>query len=90
MAIGVYFSPEAVTTAQYDQAVADLDAAGASRPAGRTFHCAFGPADKLMIFDVWESQEAFGEFGKVLIPILGKTGMDVGEPAFMEIHNMIF
>lgn len=90
MAIGVYINPEALTAAHYDQIVAELEDAGEGRPAGRTFHCAFGPADKLMIFDIWDSQQAFEEFGKVLMPLVAKTGVELGEPAIMNIHNMIF
>jgi hypothetical protein len=43
-----------------------------------------------MIFDVWESQQAFEEFGKALMPILQQLGLDAGAPDVMEIHNMIF
>lgn len=90
MAIGVYIHSGSMTTAQYDQVHAELDAAGEGRPAGRTFHCAFGPADNLMIFDIWDSQQEFDEFGKVLMPIVQKTGLDLGQPNVMEIHNMTF
>jgi hypothetical protein len=90
MAIGVYVNPPAMTTASYDQINSDLEEAGEGRPAGRTFHCAFGPADKLMIFDIWDSPQAFEEFGKVLMPIVAKAGVEIGEPAIMEIHNMTF
>ena len=90
MAIGVYFHPGSMTTEQYDEIVAELDAAGEGRPAGRISHCSFGPADNLMIFDIWENQEGFDEFGKVLMPILSKLGIDAGAPDVMPIHNMIF
>lgn len=90
MAIGVYFHSGSMTTAQYDEIIAELDAAGEGRPAGRISHCSFGPADNLMIFDIWEAQEAFDEFGKVLMPILQKLGADAGAPDVMPIHHMIF
>ena len=90
MAIGVYIHSGSMTTAQYDQVNAELEAAGEGRPAGRTFHCAFGPADNLMIFDIWDSQQEFDEFGKVLMPIVQNAGLDLGKPDVMEIHNMTF
>lgn len=90
MAVGVYFRPDSMTTQQYDETLSALDAAGLSRPAGRVYHTCFGPADNVMIFDVWESQQAFEEFGKALMPILQQLGLDAGAPDVMEIHNMIF
>jgi len=90
MAIGVYFSPGSMTTAQYDEIVSELDDAGEGRPAGRISHCSFGPADNLMVFDIWESQETFEEFGKVLMPILAKMGLDAKAPDILPIHHMIF
>ena len=90
MAIGVYFHSGGLTTSQYDEITAELDAAGEGRPAGRIFHSTFGPSDNLMVFDIWENQQTFEEFGKVLMPILAKFGLDATEPDVMPIHNMIF
>ena len=70
MAIGIYFSPPAMSTAQYDECIRLLKKAGAGNPSGRSYHAAFGPPDKLMVFDVWTSQAAFDKFGKTLTPIL--------------------
>ncbi len=90
MAIGVYFHPGSMTSAQYDEINAELEAAGEGRPAGRISHCSFGPADNLMVFDIWENQETFDEFGKVLMPILGKLGLDAKAPDVMPVHHMLF
>ncbi len=90
MAIGVYFHPGSMTTAQYDEITSELEAAGEGRPAGRISHCSFGPPDNMMVFDIWENQEAFEEFGKVLMPILAKIGLESGPPDVMPIHHMIF
>jgi hypothetical protein len=70
MAIGIYFSPAAMSAAKYDECIKLLRKAGAGNPAGRSYHAAFGPKDKLMVFDVWTSQAAFDKFGKTLMPIL--------------------
>jgi hypothetical protein len=42
-----------------------------------------------MVYEVWESQEAFEEYGKVLIPILTRIGIDPGAPDVMPVHNII-
>lgn len=89
MAIGIYFHPASFTAAQYDDVDAALDAAGVRTPAGRSVHICFGEGDKLQVFDVWESQEAFDEFGKTLMPILTERGIDPGQPMVEPVHNVI-
>ena len=89
MAIGVYFSPAAMSAAQYDECIKLLKKAGAGNPAGRSYHAAFGAKDKLMVFDVWTSQSAFDKFGKTLMPILQQLGIDTGPPAVMPVHKVI-
>ena len=88
MAIGVYFSPAAMTAAKYDECIKLLKKAGAGHPAGRSYHSSFGPKDKLMVFDVWTSQAAFDKFGKTLMPILQQLGID-GQPTVMPVHKVI-
>ena len=41
-----------------------------------------------MVYDVWESPEAFQAFGEVLMPLITKVGIDVGEPAVMPVHRL--
>ena len=89
MAIGIYFSPAAMSAAKYDECIKLLRKAGAGNPAGRSYHAAFGPKDKLMVFDVWTSQAAFDKFGKTLMPILQQLGIDPGQPAVMPVHKVI-
>jgi hypothetical protein len=89
MAIGVYFSPAAMSAAQYDECITLLRKAGAGNPAGRSYHASFGAKDKLMVFDVWSSQAAFDKFGKTLMPILQQIGLDPGQPTVMEMHKVI-
>ncbi len=89
MALGFYFAPAAMSVATYDECIKQLKKAGAGHPAGRTYHASFGPADKLMVFDVWTSQAAFDKFGKVLLPILQGLGADPGQPSVMPIHKII-
>jgi hypothetical protein len=89
MAIAVYFHPESMSAAQYDETMEKLEAAGAGDPSGRLHHSTFGSADHLMVYDVWESEGAFAAFGEKLTPILAEIGLDVGEPEVMPVHNII-
>ena len=88
MAIGVYFSPAAMSAAKYDECIKLLKKAGAGHPAGRSYHSAFGPKEKLMVFDIWTSQSAFDKFGKTLMPVLQQLGID-GHPTAMPVHKVI-
>ncbi len=63
MAISVYFHPKSLSAEQYDEAVRQVDAAGARQPAGRIHHSCFGPDGDLMVYEVWESQQAFEDYG---------------------------
>jgi hypothetical protein len=89
MALGFYFPPTAFTIAQYNEAIKRLTAAGAGHPQGRRYHACFGESDKLQVFDVWDSKEAFESFGAVLVPILKSVGVQHSEPMVMPIHNVI-
>ena len=89
MAIGVYFSPAAMSVEKYDECIKLLKKAGAGNPAGRSYHAAFGPKEKLMVFDVWTSQAAFDKFGKTLMPILQQLGIADVKPSVMPVHKVI-
>jgi hypothetical protein len=89
MAIGIYFAPAAMSAEKYDECVKLLRKAGAGNPSGRSYHAAFGPKDKLMVFDVWTSQSAFDKFGKTLMPIMQQIGVDPGQPNIMPVHKVI-
>ena len=89
MAIGIYFSPAAVSAEKYDECIKLLKKAGAGHPAGRSYHSSFGPKGKLMVFEVWTSQAAFDKFAKTLMPILQQLGIDPGQPMVMPMHKVI-
>ena len=89
MPLAIYFHPEAMSAAQYDEIIKKLEAAGQGTPKGRTHHSTFGPEDHLMVYDVWDSQADFDAFGETLMPILGEMGVDPGQPDVMPIHNII-
>lgn len=89
MAISVYINPPSATAAQYDEIIRRLDAAGAGKPAGRLYHACFGSGDKLQVFDIWESQQAFDKFGETMIPIIQEVGVNLGQPMVEPVHNLI-
>jgi hypothetical protein len=89
MSLAFYFSPKGMSAAKYDEVMRKLDEAGAGNPKGRSHHSSFGPPEALMVYDVWDTQADFDEFGKTLIPILQEAGVDPGQPDVMPVHNVI-
>jgi hypothetical protein len=90
VALGFYFKPQSFTKDRYDEVLRRLEQAGAGSPQGRSYHVAWvGQDDLIEVFDVWESQESFDKFGETLVPIMNELGADPGEPAVVEIHNVI-
>jgi hypothetical protein len=90
MALGLYFQPSGFTPDVYDEAIRQLEQAGAGigKVPGRIFHCAMEAGGNIQAFDVWESMEQFQKFGETLLPIMSKLGADPGEPQIATVHNM--
>jgi len=63
------------------------DAVG-GQPKGTLHSSGFGDDGNLMIDDIWESQEDFEAFGKVLTPVLGQLGIDAGAPDVMPLDRL--
>ena len=89
MALCIYFPLEGMSADKYDQVIKELQDAGAGSPPGRSYHVAFAMGNGLQVVDVWDSQEAFDAFGQTLMPILTGHGIDPGQPAIGEVHNII-
>jgi hypothetical protein len=89
MALSFYFVNKGFTQDKYEEAIKQLDAAGAGAPEGRTYHAALETNGEISVFDIWESQEAFEAFGPTLMPILTGLGVEVGEPMVAPVHNVI-
>jgi hypothetical protein len=89
MAIAIVFTPTSMNSEQYDECIRRLDAAGAGSPAGRLYHACYFGGEPLRVFDVWDSMESFERFGQTLMPILQELGINPGQPAIGEIHNII-
>ena len=89
MAVVLRFTPQGLTTAKYEECITRLERAGAGAPAGRLYHVCFGDKDNLSVSDIWDSVESSERFGQTLKPILQDLGIDPGEPAILEVHNII-
>jgi hypothetical protein len=87
MALGIYFVHEGFTPEKYDEAIKQLDAAGAGSPKGRSSHFALESDGAIHVFDVWESQEDFDAFGKTLVPILTELGVALKAPMVANVYN---
>ena len=90
MSIVTVFELSSMTTEKYDQVIRGLEAAGQGNPEGRLYHVASVQEDgSIIVTDVWESAELLDEFGKTLIPVLGKAGVSPVEPKVHPVHNVI-
>ena len=85
--IVVIFSSPDFTSKHFDQVWDGIRAAGHSHPKGLLSHVGFAhPDGGWMVVDVWESAEAFAEFGKILLPLVQKTGVNVPDPKIAPVH----
>ncbi len=89
MSFVVRFTPTILSETQYDDCIKRLEAAGAGSPTGRDYHVCFKVDGKLNVSDIWNSKEEFEQFGQTLMPIMQDLGIDVGQPVFLEVHNII-
>jgi hypothetical protein len=89
MALSFYFAHQGFTPEKYNTAIKELEAAGAGKPKGRTYHFALESNNEVQVFDIWESQEEFEAFGATLIPILTKLGIELGEPMVAPVLNVL-
>ena len=92
MAIGVYYQPEGLTFEQYgrfyDRLEAWLEEQGLETPDGALHLSLFGDDGQLAGFEIWESEEAFRQFEKVLGPILAEVGIEGVEAHIVPIHRL--
>lgn len=76
------------TTEQYDNLVTDLTDAGQLKLKARPHHFASIKEGEILVVDIWESAEAFGEFGKIMLPLAKKNGIDA-EAELFPLHNQL-
>ena len=74
------------TTKQYDNLVQDLADEGQLKLKARPHHFASVKEGEILVVDIWESAEDFGEFGKIMVPLAKKNGIDA-EAELFPLHN---
>jgi len=89
MSFVLTFAPAGFTAAKYEEAIKQLNAAGAGSPKGRSFHVCYGDPNGVHVTDTWDSMEDFQAFGETLVPIMHSLGVDPGQPAILEVINII-
>jgi hypothetical protein len=95
MAIGVIFDFPGVTKEQYEAVCKDLNGgkllgALSDWPGpGIVAHIAGPTSNGWRVVDVWESEEAFRQFGAALMPLLKKHGMPDTAPDVFMTHNVV-
>lgn len=87
MAIAVLFEFPKDSLQKYDE-VLELEPRTKAQPA-RSFHVSFEmPGGGFGVLDVWDSEEAFGKFGEILMPAIEKAGIDTSaQPKIYPVHN---
>jgi hypothetical protein len=89
MALGIYFPVKNMPAEKFAEVHRQLASIGQDNPPGRTFHAGFHVGDRIQVFDVWDSEEAFAAFGEHLMPILAQLGIDPGEPQISQIELLV-
>lgn len=79
--IAVYYSPESMTQAQYEEVGRKLEAASGPASKNLKVHSCFGQEGALAVFEIWESQEAYDAETSKLFPILEEAGVKLSRPA---------
>jgi hypothetical protein len=86
--IGIYISTN-MTAAKHEEARQRLEAAGVDESAMKS-HAVFGDEGSLMVFDIWESEEAWHTFQAQLAPILQELGIELNAaPDIMPIVALL-
>ena len=88
--IAAEFHFPGMTADQYDKVIRDFEAAESEDPnlvKDRVIHLAMPEDGGWLVFDVWESMEAFSGVGAILGPLFAKHGLQMTEPKIYPVHN---
>jgi hypothetical protein len=84
----VRFSPQGMTTDQYDAIKGRLSEEGHWPPDGLEYHLCFADNGQLRVSEVWSSAEQLEAFGQHLMPILKDAGVNMsGPPDSFDVYN---
>ena len=90
MSILTVFELHTMDIDKYNKTIKGLEKAGQGNPEGRLYHVATLQKDgSIIVTDVWESAELLDKFGKTLIPVLKKAGVEPVQPTVYPVHNYI-
>jgi hypothetical protein len=96
MAIMAILDQPGMTQAQYEQ-VADKVSRGRGLVEkatdwpvpGLISHASAPTANGWCVVDIWESEEAFRQFGEILLPLLREVGAPEVEPKIYPVFNLV-
>ncbi|WP_344469456.1 hypothetical protein [Kitasatospora kazusensis] len=96
MAIVAVFDVPGMTQAQYEKSAEMVSGrpgpvkSAADWPVpGLISHTSAPTPDGWLVVDVWESEEAFQEFGKAIVPILQEIGVPNPQPKVYPTHTVV-
>jgi hypothetical protein len=96
MAIVAVFEMPGMTQAQYEQSAEKVTGGRGpvTKPsdwpvAGLVSHTAAPTADGWLVVDVWESAEAFQQFGEIIVPILRELGLPDVQPKVYPVFTRV-
>lgn len=89
MAIFMKASLPGITTDQYDALNAELQSLPGDTFAGCLAHVCVPTDTGIVVYDLWESQEAMDKFGTVMMPVAEKQGLPAASerPTVSQVHN---
>lgn len=80
----VQFNFPNVSLQQYDGVWNDLRSSGNAHPKGLISHVGAPTTDGgLLVVDIWESEDAFNEFGETLMPLIAKQDIPMVQPKIL-------
>ncbi len=85
----VKFDFPKMTQQHYDHIIKEMVAQGKLIQKMRPHHFAAPSKNGWLVVDVWESEEAFKEFGKILMPIMQKYEIPMVEPEICPLYNEV-
>jgi hypothetical protein len=90
MAILIRFTPNGMTSEQYNNVGEKLENGGHWPPEGLLAHVCFGTSGNLRVSEVWESQEQQERFAQMLMPLLEEENIDLsGGPEILEVQDYL-
>lgn len=83
----IQFNFPNVSLQQYERIWEDMRATGNAHPKGLISHVgAPTPDGGLCVVDIWESEDAFAEFGNTLMPLIAKQDIPMVAPTILPVH----